>query len=66
MTTLNQINKAIKVAGYKAELFKGEGYFYFSGHDVDLLDDLGVYGVFHLSDYTIEQWVEELKQKLVN
>jgi len=64
--TLHQINKAIKAKGYKAELFKGDGYFYFFGDDVDTCKEQGVYGVCHVTDLTVEQWIKELEDKMEN
>lgn len=64
--TINNINKSLVDAGIKAELVRGDGYFYFIGDDVSMVEEQGVYGVYHLSALTIEQWVEEAKSKINN
>ena len=55
MLTLKKVNKAIKDKGYDAELVKGDGYFYFSGEDVSLCFEQGVY-VYRLNQLTLEHW----------
>jgi len=63
-TTLAAVNKALAAAGIDAELVKGDGYFYFVGQDVELAREQGVYGVFRLNDLSLEQWVEEARQRM--
>lgn len=63
--TLSAVNKALAHAGIKAELVRGEGYFYFVGDDVDLSEEQGVYGVYRLSELSVERWVQEAKDKMV-
>ena len=58
MTTINRINKNLKILG-DIQLVKGEGYFYFVGDDVNVCTD-GVY-VYRLNELTPEQWFEEAK-----
>jgi hypothetical protein len=58
--TLNKINAAIKAAGGKEELAKGEGYYYFMDGDAAAWPfETGVYGPYRLGDISVEQWVEE-------
>jgi hypothetical protein len=60
LTILN-VNKAIVALGIKAELVKGEGYFYFIGDDVDACLSTSVY-VYRLTDIpTIIGWIDELR-----
>lgn len=61
--TLAQVNKALKDASFDCELVKGRGYFYFQGPAVDLAGEQGVYGVYRLSDLSIEQWIQEAKER---
>ena len=62
--TINNINKALEAAGIKGELVKGEGYFYFFGESFDGCVEQGVYGVFRLTDLSVERWVQEAKAKI--
>jgi hypothetical protein len=64
--TINNINKALAQEGIKAEIVKGDGYFYFVGDDMDTVKEQGVYGVRNLSSLTIEQWVQEARDKMEN
>ena len=61
--TIPSVNKALKAAGIEAEIFRGNGYFYFSGPAVEVSHEQGVYGVFRISDLSVEEWVEEAKEK---
>lgn len=61
--TINAINKALEEAGLDCQINKGDGYFYFTGSSVDLAMEQGVYGVYRLGDLSIEQWVEQAKEK---
>lgn len=61
--TLKAVNKALNSAGVGAELFKGDGYYYFIGNAMNHCQEQGVYGVRLLSDLSIEQWVEEALNK---
>lgn len=58
--TRTAIAKACVAAGLPAdiELVKGDGYFYFWGHEVAMWPATSVY-VYHLNDLTLEQWVQE-------
>lgn len=60
MLRLSTVNKELKRLGYKYELVKGEGYFYFVGEDNDLTS---VY-VYTLNDLTLDRWVEELESRV--
>lgn len=64
MLTLRKVNGELTRAGIRAELVKGDGYFYFVGQDVELAQEQGVYGVFRLNDLSLEQWVEEARQRM--
>lgn len=61
--TLVQVNKALRAASLDCELVKGSGYFYFQGPAVDMAQEQGVYGVYRLSDLSIEQWIQEAKER---
>ena len=62
--TIKAINKALIEAGIDAQLFKAKGYFYFSGPSMENAFEQGVYGVYHLSELSVAQWVEEAKSKI--
>ncbi len=63
--TLRQVNQAIASLGY--ELVRGRDYFYFwpLNNSVVLLKNSNI-NVPRLSNLTIEQWVESLKQKIAD
>ncbi len=60
--TIKSINRAILDAGLNAEIVRGVGYFYFVGDDVDLRKESSVY-VYRLNELSIEEWVEEAREK---
>lgn len=62
MIQLRTINATLARLGIKAELVKGEGYFYFIGDDVDCDCD-SVY-VFRVNELTLDRWVEEANDRL--
>lgn len=64
MLTLKKVNAELVRLGIRAELVRGDGYFYFVGEDVELALEQGVYGVFRLNDLTLDQWVEEARQRM--
>lgn len=63
--TFNNINKALSEAGISAELHKGVGYYYFSGEAVDYAKEQGVYGLKNLTGLSIEQWIEEARERII-
>ena len=63
MLTLKAVNKEIKKLGFDCELVKGKDYFYFHGCAVDLSQDTSVY-VSTLNQLTLDEWIEELRDKL--
>jgi len=56
------IDNAIKKLGIEAEIFKGNGYFYFVGKSMDFAKQQGIYGVYRFSDLSLDRWVEECKE----
>lgn len=56
--TVKAVNKALSDAGIPAEVFKGEGYWYFFGDEPPMWPQSAVY-VYKLSDLSIEGWVQE-------
>lgn len=62
--TIKQVNKALEAAGIKAELVKGDGYFYFHGEAMDNAAEQGVYGVYRLGELSVERWVQEAKERM--
>jgi len=56
--TLKAVNAEITKRGLNLELFKGQGYFYFSGDACNLRQSTSVM-VNSLNQLTLEQWVEE-------
>jgi hypothetical protein len=61
--TINKVNQALKDQKITAELVRGDGYFYFVGDSLDISKSSSVY-VYHLNSLTVEDWVEECKQRL--
>jgi hypothetical protein len=59
--TKKTIDVALKENGLEAEIFKGNGYFYFVGTSVNLASEQGVYGVARFADLSVDRWVEECK-----
>jgi hypothetical protein len=59
--TLPQVNNALRKAGIKDELVKGEGYFYFMGDEASGWRDSAVH-VFRLNEMTVQQWVDQYKE----
>ena len=59
--TLKAVNKAIAAKGIKAELVKGEGYFYFIGDAVETghADSTSVWA-FSLNQLNLDAWLDEL------
>lgn len=57
--TIKSVNKAIAARGIKAELVKGDGYFWFSGDDVEYASTTSVM-VFNLNSMPIESWMADL------
>ena len=59
--TLKAVNAELARRGHRALLAKGDGYFYFSsGEATDWLDR--TVRVSKLSDFTVEQWVQEFER----
>ena len=59
MITIKSVNKMIASKGILAEIVKGDGYYYFTGSDVELAEYTSVY-VFKLNDMTMQQWSESI------
>ncbi len=59
--TLKNINAALKAKGYKDELFKGYGYFYFMGDDA-MNWNSGSVMTPHLTSMSVEEWVQEYEE----
>jgi len=55
---LNHVNAELARLGYKAQLAKGKGYFYFRAGEAADWIDTGV-RVRKLNDLTLKQWVGE-------
>ena len=63
--TRRNILKALSDLGYKdVEMHKGNGYFYFTGGIADNFTEQGVYGVFNLTDITLDRWIFEFQTKV--
>lgn len=66
MTTLSQVNKALAAELPGIRLVKGNGYYYVTSNDDNLLEQIcGLYttsiGVCHISQQTVEQWIADVK-----
>lgn len=53
------VNKNLELLGVEERLFRGEGYYYFAGGKAAEWYQSGVYGVSHISELTIAQWLYE-------
>ena len=60
---LSTVNKALAQAGIRAELVRGQDYFYFVGPDMDLTQETGVYGVQRLNDFPLSLWIQEAQAR---
>ncbi len=58
---LKVVNEELKKRGHRAELMKGDGYFYFSGPEAaDWLDR--TVKARTINSLTLKQWVEEYRR----
>lgn len=62
---LSTVNKALAQAGIRAELVRGQDYFYFWGPDMDLARETGVYGVHRLNDFPLSLWIQEAQARRI-
>ena len=63
--TLNSISKEVRKLGYKSvRLYRGRGYFYWSGGVANGFYEQGVYGTIRLSELTMKQWVNDFKDRV--
>jgi hypothetical protein len=60
-TTILQVNKALKAKGYKDELVKGKGLFFFYGDDASNWPDNTVH-VNNVKDLSLEQWLSQYER----
>ena len=60
--TINNINAALKAAGFDAEVVKGDGYFWFDSEESIMwyTSSVSVCRLHHLGD--VEKWVDEYRQ----
>lgn len=65
MITLRAVNRAIRAAGYDAELVRGRGYFYFIGPAVERATHTGVV-VFRLNQLDAAGWVRALREDVLS
>lgn len=63
MTTKAQVNRALAAKGYQAEIWRGDGYWYFFGPDADCFLEQGVYGCAYLSHMPVADWIEAFEAK---
>ena len=63
MTTVAQINKVLAKRGLQAEFFKGNGYFYLMGKDVDESKP-GIY-VNAINQLPFDSWMQEIEDRLI-
>jgi hypothetical protein len=57
---LKTVNKELKAQGLDCQLFKGEGYYYFSGPDVEFASGTAVY-VNRLNEMALFQWINQAR-----
>jgi hypothetical protein len=64
--TTKKINEALHLAGYKAEIQKGNGYFYFVGEDASdqnqNRNQENMVMTMHLSGTSLGSWVKEFER----
>jgi len=70
-TTLKQVNLALQTELPGIKLVKGKGYYWVWSDDDKLQDQLaGLYsttiGVYHVSQQTVEQWIDDVKRVLTD
>lgn len=58
--TLTSVNKELEAQGFPDRLYRGEGYFYFSGGQSDVWCDRSVF-VASVKQLSVSRWVEEFK-----
>jgi hypothetical protein len=58
---LHSVNDELARRGYKAELAKGAGYFFFRGGEADGWIDTAV-AVRKINSLTLKQWIEEYRR----
>lgn len=63
--TLNKINEAVRASGHNEQLVKGNGYYYWINGEAYKFREMGVYGVSHLNELTIEQWIADLETRRI-
>lgn len=61
MLTLKQVNDALIACDIKATLYKGRGYFYFDGSDVEKAKSTTVC-VYTLNQLTLDQWLDKARE----
>ena len=61
MTTLKQVNKALEALGTNDRLYKGNGYYYFSGGEADGWPSVSVM-VYRLNQLSLNSWIQEYKR----
>lgn len=61
--TINEIDRALAAAGIDARIARGRGYFYFYGDAISNVFEQGVYGVAHLNDLSVAEWVALAREK---
>ena len=59
MTTLKQVNQALKEKFGDLELVRGKGYYYFSGTACQSWKETGLYGGWLLKDTKVSDYVQE-------
>lgn len=63
MTTLAQVNKALKEKLGDLELVRGQGYYYFSGSVCRSWRVSGLYGGWLLKDTKVSEYVQEAQRR---
>lgn len=64
MTTLKQVNKALKEKFGDLELVRGNGYYYFSGTVSSNWKEQGLYGGWLLKNTTTQRFVEAAQARI--
>jgi hypothetical protein len=64
MTTLKQVNQALKEKFGDLELVRGKGYYYFSGKVASSWSEQGLYGGWLLKNTTVQKFLDVAQERI--
>lgn len=65
MTTVRQVNSALKVRGTDCKLYRGKGYYFISGPAADACYQQGIY-IYSLHDVSVDWMLKQIDHLLQN